>query len=120
MKNTSFVFFLKVGFFFGFGFLKLLEWLIPPLRDKKQNLHGFSDHYLRKYNLTNMENFKRLMKLNFAISLGLIFWVYFIILSYYLSFDFAFQLRVLAILGMFFVFFMMASASWNYNECFRN
>ena len=72
--------FIKFGLWFGNLFVRLLEKVIPSLRDKKQNLYGFTG-YLEKFNLTNKENFKRYFKAGIAVSVSFAFWVY----LYYLT-----------------------------------
>lgn len=69
--------FLRIGLFFGNLIIYILEKAFPSFKNKNQNLHGFKNYYLTKYNLTNKENFKRNFKLGIVISTSIIFWVYF-------------------------------------------
>ena len=72
--------FIKIGMWSGNLVVRFLEKIIPSLKDKKQNLHGFTG-YLEKFNLTNKENFKRYFKTGIALSVSFAFWVY----LYYLT-----------------------------------
>lgn len=97
--------FIKVGMWFGNLFVHLLEKIIPPLRDKEQNLHGFTG-YLEDFNLTNKENFKRYFKIGIAISISIAFWVYFTILLINLSFIFDIKVQIMLLKATLIIFLL--------------
>ncbi|MBW3022761.1 hypothetical protein KY308_01510 [Candidatus Woesearchaeota archaeon] len=68
--------YLKLGLLFGNLVVYILEKIIPSFRNKEQNLHGIKDTHLKRFNLSNKENFKRNTKLSIRIYFSLIFWVY--------------------------------------------
>ena len=39
---------IKIGFWFGILVVKFLEIIFPSLRDRKENLHGIKDPYLKQ------------------------------------------------------------------------
>jgi len=82
MINSVNDLFLRIGFFFGGWILKILERLFPRFRDNNQDLYGFTDYYLVKYNLTNRENLKRNFKIGIIFSTSFAFWTYAIMLIY--------------------------------------
>ncbi|MBN2101706.1 MAG: hypothetical protein JW716_02445 [Candidatus Aenigmarchaeota archaeon] len=79
MKKPD-VYFVRFGFWFGNLIVKVLERLIPRLRDKDENLHGFRNDYLKDFNLSDKELFKRYMKHNIRFCSTIFFWCYFSLL----------------------------------------
>ena len=85
--------FIKIGMWSGNLVVRFLEKIIPSLKDKKQNLHGFTG-YLEKFNLTNKENFKRYFKTGISVSVSFAFWAYFAILLINPSFIFDIKVHI--------------------------
>ena len=75
MRSLLNTIFIKIGLWFGNLVVHWLEKIIPSLKDKEQNLYGFTG-YLEKFNLTNKENFKRSFKAGIVGSVSLAFWLY--------------------------------------------
>ena len=98
--------FIKVGMWFGNLVVRLLEKVIPSLRDKKHNLHGFTG-YLEDFNLTNKENFKRYFKTGIALSLSIAFWAYFTILLINPSFLFDIKSHLLLLKATLIIFILL-------------
>lgn len=71
-RNTRFF---KIAFWAGHSAVALLERFVPSFRDEKQNLYGFTNYYLAKFNLTNKERFKRHVKLSIMFSVSAASWV---------------------------------------------
>ncbi len=67
---------LKFSFWFGNLIVKGIERIVPAFKDKEENLYGFKDYYLKKFNLSNKENFKRGIKLSIKFYFSIFFWVY--------------------------------------------
>ncbi|USN45935.1 MAG: hypothetical protein H6502_02265 [Candidatus Woesearchaeota archaeon] len=76
------------GLWFGKLVVKILEYIIPPFRDKEENLIGFQNYYLNKFNLSNKERLKRAVKELVKIVFGITFWTHGILLSFLTLFKF--------------------------------
>jgi hypothetical protein len=70
----------KLGFWFGNLVVRLLEKLIPAFRNHEKNIWGFTSPSLSRCNYSTKENFKNDVKKSIAISFGVFFWYYLIII----------------------------------------
>jgi len=120
MAEPPFTIVLKAGFWAGNATVKLLERVFPALRDNPQNLYGINNPYLDKFNLTNKENFKRSMKGMLAGSIGILFWLYVLLLADNIllilnpEFHAGLLLVCIALSGAFFLFGAILVFKWSY------
>lgn len=101
--------FLKCGLFFGKFVVRILEWMFPSFRDKDENLNGFKNGYLEKFNLSNKERFKREFKAGLIIIITMLFWAYMITLiaNIFSVFNLAFHVMLFTVIFVLFVIFML-------------
>lgn len=64
------------GFWFGKVVVKGLEKAISKFKDKEEHLYTFKGDYLKRFNLSNKENFKRNIKTVIQIYFSIFFWMY--------------------------------------------